>query len=767
MKHGTRQRGHPRPAGLHFALLSGAFALVFAAAVIWLAQDQVMLLSRVRALQTNTLPQTIAQQKMARNLEVLRLQGERVLYGHTAAQRNEALFVVSLIANHPDIASNPEAMTIARETEQFLIRHASSPVADEPTLALWTDLSHRITTLADMISIAGVNLGNTDLAAMEEIVKFGNKKLLMAVMLAAVFIASLLLLLRHFFITPLQAIHNALISLRQGATMLRLPESGIAEIWTIRSAIEKLEFTLREKEAAQDELSRRERLLREIGRTAKVGGWELAPLSKRITWTDEVYRIHETEPGHLATPEHASDLEASESMSRLEQSVHAAIRNGIPFDFELQIKTARGNTRWVHVMGAISQEPDAAKTLFGTVQDISERKKIEASLEAARLQAVYADQAKSRFLSSASHDLRQPAHALGMFVSRLASLEFDPQTRHLVNSMDASVKALQDMLDSFLDLAWLDSPAEQAQITPFHLEDVFEPLRHSFSTVAHDKGLRLRIRPTRAWIQSDPRLLHRILINLVSNAMRYTHSGGVLVAARPTHDEKNIRIEVWDSGIGIEEQHHETIFDEFYQVDNAGRERAKGLGLGLSITNRICRLLNHSLSIRSALGLGTRFTLTVPLSLGQSQPHDKSQSPPSLTRTFDLNGLHILVIENDALGREALSSLLTGWGCMVTAVEGASMLHELKIHDQPLDFIISDFRLSDGIDGIEAVRMAREQCGREVAACLISGDVDPLVRQQTQAAGLVLLQKPVHPAKIGNLLRRSRQAGAKDAPEQP
>ena len=726
-----------------------------------------MLLSKVRELQTHTLPQTIAQQKMARNLEVLRLQGERVLHGHTPAQRSEALFIVSLIANHPDIAGNSDALTIARETEQFLNRSASSTVVDEHAEAGWIDLSHRITTLADVISIAGVNLGNTDLTAMEEVVTFGNKKLLMAVMLTAVFIASLLLLLRRSFITPLQAIHNALISLRQGSTLLQLPESRIAEIWTIRSAIEQLEITLREKEAAQNELSRRERLLRQIGRTTRVGGWERDRLSKRITWTDEVYRIHETASGDPAIPEHSLDLEASESMSRLEQSVQAAIQNGTPFDFELQITTAQRNTRWVHVIGAISQEPGAARALFGTVQDISDRKEIEASLDAARLQAVHADQAKSRFLSSASHDLRQPAHALGMFVSRLASLKFDQQTRHLVNCMDTSVKALQDMLDSFLDLAWLDGPAELAQTTPFHLEDVFESLRNSFTSMAHDKGLRLRIRPTRVWVQSDPRLLHRILINLVSNAMRYTHRGGILVAARPTRDGKNIRIEVWDSGIGIDEQHHQKIFDEFYQVDNAGRERANGLGLGLSITDRICRVLNHALSVRSALGLGTRFTLTLPLSPGQPQPYDKRQRPRSISRTLDLNGLHILLIENDALGREALSSLLKGWGCMVTAVEGASMLNELKIHDQPLDFIISDFRLSDGIDGIKAVHMARERCGREVAACLISGDVDPSVRQQAQAAGLVLLQKPVTPAKIGNILRRSCQAAAKDTPDQP
>lgn len=394
---------------------------------------------------------------------------------------------------------------------------------------------------------------------------------------------------------------------------------------------------------------------------------------------------------------------------------------------------------------------DGVPAVHLAVRDITQRKAIEAALEAARLKAESSSQAKSRFLASASHDLRQPAHALGMFVARLADLPHDAQTRHLVGCVDDSVRALQDMLDGLFDISRLDSDQTQISRVAFPIEGVFGQLRSSLSGAANDKGLRLRFRPSQAWVESDPGLLHRILLNLVSNAVRYTQKGTILVACRPTHDGTQLRIEVRDSGVGIAAEHHEEIFQEFFQIDNPQRDRSMGLGVGLSIVDRACRLLNHPLAMRSAPGCGSRFTLTVPLA--PARAGGTYEDATQLASKDEFDGLGILLIEDDALGRGGLASLLTSWGCSVTQAEGAKTACELYRDEQAPDLIISDFRLGGGINGIEAVDLLSAIAGRRMVACLISGDNDANLREQAQTAGLTLLQKPVRPAKLRSLMR--------------
>ena len=402
----------------------------------------------------------------------------------------------------------------------------------------------------------------------------------------------------------------------------------------------------------------------------------------------------------------------------------------------------------------ISYDGEPARQV--SMRDITASKAVEAALEAARLKAENASQAKSRFLASASHDLRQPAHALGMFVARLSELPHDAQTRHLVGCVDDSVRAMQDMLDGLFDISRLDSDQTQISRVEFPIEAIFGPLRSSLSGAASDKGLRLRLRPSPAWVESDPGLLNRILLNLVSNAIRYTQHGSVLVACRPAHEGSQLRIEVRDSGVGIAPEHHEDIFQEFFQVDNPQRDRSKGLGVGLSIVERACRLLEHPLAMRSAPGCGTCFTVTVPLVPARVGSTYEEATHRASKDEFD--GLRVLLIEDDALGRVGLASLLTSWGCSVTQAEGAKAACE-PYRDEPApDLIISDFRLGGGINGIEAVGMVRGATGQTIAACLISGDTDAKVREQAQAAGLTLLQKPVRPAKMRSLMRRLVQA---------
>lgn len=372
-----------------------------------------------------------------------------------------------------------------------------------------------------------------------------------------------------------------------------------------------------------------------------------------------------------------------------------------------------------------------------------------------RAEAEQANLDKSRFLASASHDLRQPAHALGMFIDRLDLFSSDPQSKGLVVSAKAAVREMQDMLDDMFDLSRLDVESTQTQIQSFPISTLFESLQHGLANEANAKGLRLRVRPSAAWLKTDPTLLRRILLNLVNNSIRYTRAGSILVACRPTLSGTHARIEVWDSGIGIAPEDQEKVFQEFYQVANPQRDRRLGLGVGLSIVERCCRLLGLPLSLRSALSAGTRVTVTVPLSKANLEMRDENDLPSSVPN--ETTGRQVLLIEDDAMGREALAGMLTAWGYSVIAAEGAKMAADGLQKDQAPDIIISDLRLGDGVNGIEAVRLLRSLAGQKIPACLISGDTDARVRQEVEAAGLILLSKPVRPAKLRSVLRHLTQ----------
>ena len=359
--------------------------------------------------------------------------------------------------------------------------------------------------------------------------------------------------------------------------------------------------------------------------------------------------------------------------------------------------------------------------------------------------------AKSRFLAAASHDLRQPTHALGMFVARLTQLPHDAQTSQLIGNLEASVQAMQNLLDGLLDISRLEAKAVQVQLRPFALAELFDQLQHGLTISAAEKGLLLRVRPTAVWVMSDATLLHRILLNLVVNALRYTRQGSVLVACRVAGDGQHVRIEVWDSGIGIAPEHHEAIFKEFYQVGNTERDRSKGLGLGLNIVERTAQLLGHRLQMHSTLGAGTRFSLLVPLvPLGAAMAVPAPQSVEALN---NLAGLVVLVVEDDALAREGLVSLLESWGYVVGVADGLSAaLSQLEAGLIP-DVIVSDYRLRDEENGIETIRQLRTKAGWLIPACLMSGDTDAGLMQAATEASLTLLHKPVRPAKLRSLIR--------------
>ena len=375
-----------------------------------------------------------------------------------------------------------------------------------------------------------------------------------------------------------------------------------------------------------------------------------------------------------------------------------------------------------------------------------------AELRDKKEEAETATRAKSRFLAAASHDLRQPTHALGLFVARLAQLPHSSEAQALIGHLDASVRATQDLLDALLDVSRLDAQAVQVQARPFALAELFSQVQTSLAPAAQDKGLRLRMRPSGAWLMSDPSLLYRIVLNLVGNALSYTRTGSVLVACRGSADGLHARIEVWDSGIGIAPEHHQEIFKEFVQVGNPERDRGKGMGLGLNIVQRTAQLLGHPVSLRSNLGRGTRITIEVPLA-----PVGAALVPAALPekRAFDdLKGLVVLVIEDDPLAQSGLVGLLASWGALVGVAEGLATARALLDQGFAPDVLVSDYQLRDDENGIDIIQQVRASVGWSVPACLMSGNTDPALMVCVKQAGLTLLHKPVRPAKLRSLIRR-------------
>lgn len=382
------------------------------------------------------------------------------------------------------------------------------------------------------------------------------------------------------------------------------------------------------------------------------------------------------------------------------------------------------------------------------------------ALRVKKEEAEQATQAKSRFLAAASHDLRQPMHALGMFVARLAQLQHDPSTQKLIDNLELSVRAMQGLLDGLLDISRLDAGVVKVDVQALALGSLLQRLQHDLQPSAHEKGLRLRIRPSTLWVTSDATLLYRILLNLAGNALRYTQQGGVLLACRQVGAGKSVCIEVWDTGIGIAPEHQSSVFNEFFQVANVQRDRSKGLGLGLNIVQRSCLLLGHDVQLRSRLGVGTRFRITLPRAAAASD--SQSFMTTHTDKADDLLGVTVLVVEDDALACAALEGLLQAWGMRVQTAGGMQAALKLLRAGFLPALLISDYRLGEGINGIDLIALLQSKLPAAVPACLISGDTDPAVIQAAQAAELPLLSKPVRPAKLRNLLRRMLQ-GQRDA----
>jgi two-component system, sensor histidine kinase len=380
-------------------------------------------------------------------------------------------------------------------------------------------------------------------------------------------------------------------------------------------------------------------------------------------------------------------------------------------------------------------------------QLVDELKRQNVIAEEARVGAEEASRSKSRFFAAANHDLRQPLHSLGLFATALRNGTVDESGRKLIDQILLCTESLEQLFDNLLDISRLDAGQVEVKRDLIPANAVLDRVRRTFTEPAEQKGLRLKVRRSRVLLATDPTLLFRVLSNFVSNAIRYTSRGGVLVACRKRG--RKIVIEVWDSGMGIAPEQHERIFEEFYQLNNPERDRTQGLGLGLATVKRISNLLGHPLHLRSSPGRGSRFSIDVPVADAervQSISATVEQKVPNLLR-----GKLILVVDDEASVRMGMQSLLESWGCKcVTAMDASEALNE--IGDRIPDFILADLRLKGEDTGIDVVRILRSYLGESIPAVLISGDTATEQLIKVSAAGLTIMHKPLKPVRLRALL---------------
>ena len=414
--------------------------------------------------------------------------------------------------------------------------------------------------------------------------------------------------------------------------------------------------------------------------------------------------------------------------------------------------------RWLELRASpVRDEGGRLVSLIAIFRDVSERKRGEAALVEARREAERANAAKSTFLAAASHDLRQPVQSLFLLLEVLSNRTSDAVSRNVLGTMDRALGALKMLLDGLLDVSRLEAGAIEPNPTVFPIRELLERVSANSAPVAVRKNLTLHIVPCCAHVHSDPMLLGRILQNFVENALRYTETGRVLVDCRRRGG--SLRIEVWDTGIGIPTELQEDIFQEFVQVGNVGRNRDQGLGLGLAVVRRLAQMLGHTVTLRSAPGQGSVFAVTVPLAEAPAEtPASTTVPEPTVTRTG-----RILVVENDTIVREGMRAMLREWGHEVETADGhLSALNHAETGAGP-DIVITDHRLRDGETGTELIRDLRRLLGRPVPSILLTGDTAPERLWEAEAGDFRIMHKPVIAADLRRAIADALNSAARES----
>ncbi len=449
-----------------------------------------------------------------------------------------------------------------------------------------------------------------------------------------------------------------------------------------------------------------------------------------------------------------ADLNSLAADNALLIDARAVLQTLSPIEREIQARTGLWYIRRILPYRA---QNDGVEGVVVTFADITERKHTADALEAAKREAQQANIAKSRFLAAASHDLRQPLQALSLMRDVLAKKIRDDKKDEaltLVTRLDETSAAMAGMLNTLLDINQLEAGTVRPQCVVFPINDILERLRHEFMYHARAQKLLLRVVGCSLSVYSDPALLEQMVRNLLSNALKYTKHGKVLLGCR--RHPGMLSIEIWDTGVGIAEQDLRAIFDEYHQLDNAARERTLGLGLGLSIVRRLAGLLGHPVHVRSRLGRGSVFSIDIMLpstgapSIGN---HPQSTSGPMSAGARHTGS--VLIIEDDRELRELLEMVLKEEGHHpATASDGSAALKLLAEGTFHPDLILADYNLPNGMDGLIAAAKIREKLHRQIPVIILTGDISTDTLRHIATQDCVQLNKPVKAADVMQVVQR-------------
>lgn len=370
-------------------------------------------------------------------------------------------------------------------------------------------------------------------------------------------------------------------------------------------------------------------------------------------------------------------------------------------------------------------------------------------LEERSLQLQDSVRAKSRTLAIASHDFRQPLHALSLFVDALKGTDNPSEEKRILGRIDGSLDTMRRMFDALFDLSRLDANVIQPEPEDFDIESLLVQLKEEFQQKADQRHLSLRLHTRPAVVQADRALLERVMRNLLTNAIRYTNKGGILIGARLRGE--SVLVQVWDTGVGIPEEAKSRVFSEFQQAHESPHEdeRDKGLGFGLAIVHKLCELMNLKLGLRSLDGRGSVFSLSIPT--GDPARMRQSQAKAVVPK-WQASGQHILVIDDDRNILNAMATLLSNWNFRVTPV--TSLAEALKqVPDRP-DLVVSDLSLEGAHSGIDAIQALRQHYGQDLPGIIISGTTSSARLREVENSGLRMIHKPVSPSMLRSFIQR-------------